>query len=401
MDKHLLTSIDPAVIGERLAEARRARGLTQQQAADVIGVARTTITAMEKGERRPRATELVKLAQHYGQPVQEFVRAEEATPRPDFIVQFRSQSPGDEAEPDVRQFQRFCEWYVELEKMLQAPLPQHYPAVYDISGSSPERAAEEVAASERNRLGLGDGPIDDIWGLLESDIGLRVFAYPMDSSSIAGMFNYSPEYGGCIAVNANHPIERQRWSAAHEYAHFLTDRYKPEISVLRTRRRKPGSERFADAFAMNFLMPAAGLTRRFTAMRRARSSPITPADLLALSHRYGVSAKAMTLRLEELQLLTAGTWDRLDDGGFKSQQAKKLVPLSPRVDQTPTRYVLLAARALAEAKLTEAELARRLGTDIVSARARVQELSSESTLTDDGYWRQASLDLTAALTSVP
>ena len=43
MDKHLLTSIDPVVIGERLAEARRARGLTQQQAADVIDVARTTL----------------------------------------------------------------------------------------------------------------------------------------------------------------------------------------------------------------------------------------------------------------------------------------------------------------------------------------------------------------------
>jgi Zn-dependent peptidase ImmA (M78 family)/DNA-binding XRE family transcriptional regulator len=399
MDKHLLTSIDPAVIGERLADARRARGLTQQQAAEMIGVARTTITAMEKGERRPRAGELVRLAQHYGRQVQEFVRAEAAVPQPDFVVQFRTQSAVDNAEPDVRQFQRFCEWYVELENMLGAPLPQHYPAVYDTSGSSPERAAEEVAASERNRLGLGDGPIDDVWGLLESDIGLRVFAFPMSSSSIAGMFNYTPEYGGCIAVNANQPVERQRWSATHEYAHFLTDRYKPEISVLRDQRRKPESERFADAFAVNFLMPAAGLTRRFTAMRRARSSPITPADLLALSHRYGVSAKAMTLRLEDLQLLPPSTWDRLEDMGFKPHRARKLVPLSPRADLAPTRYVLLAAQALAEAKLSESELARRLGTDIVSARARVQELSSEATLTDDGDWRQASFDLTAALTS--
>ena len=48
-----LLSVDPAVIGERLAVARRARGLTQQQAAEALGVGRTTITAMEKGERRP------------------------------------------------------------------------------------------------------------------------------------------------------------------------------------------------------------------------------------------------------------------------------------------------------------------------------------------------------------
>ena len=80
-------------------------------------------------------------------------------------------------------------------EMLGAPLPQRYPEVYDISGSSPEGAAEEVAASERNRLGLGDGPIDDLWGLLEGDVGLRAFAFPMKSSNIAGMFNYTSEYG--------------------------------------------------------------------------------------------------------------------------------------------------------------------------------------------------------------
>ena len=75
MDTHVLNTIDPTVIGERLADARRARRLTQQQAAEELGVARTTITAMEKGDRRPRASELVKLAQLYGRPVGDFVRA--------------------------------------------------------------------------------------------------------------------------------------------------------------------------------------------------------------------------------------------------------------------------------------------------------------------------------------
>lgn len=79
MDKHVLHTIDPRLLGERLAETRRALRLTQQQAAENLGVAPTTIAAIENGDRRPRAAELVKLAQLYGRPVGHFVRAE-ATP---------------------------------------------------------------------------------------------------------------------------------------------------------------------------------------------------------------------------------------------------------------------------------------------------------------------------------
>jgi transcriptional regulator with XRE-family HTH domain len=49
VDRHVLGTIDPTVIGERLADARRARRLTQQQAAEALGVARTTVTAIEQG----------------------------------------------------------------------------------------------------------------------------------------------------------------------------------------------------------------------------------------------------------------------------------------------------------------------------------------------------------------
>lgn len=80
MKTHLLHTIDPEILGKRLADARRARHLTAQQAANALGVARTTISAMEKGDRRPRAAELVRLAQFYGRPVGHFVQAEATLP---------------------------------------------------------------------------------------------------------------------------------------------------------------------------------------------------------------------------------------------------------------------------------------------------------------------------------
>src|SRR5829696_4853818 len=88
--RSILETIDPAVLGERLAEARRARRLTQQQVAEHLGVARTTIVAMEKGDRRPRPGELVALARFYGRSVGELVRIDPENQRPNFLVQFRA-----------------------------------------------------------------------------------------------------------------------------------------------------------------------------------------------------------------------------------------------------------------------------------------------------------------------
>lgn len=406
MEAHVLDSIDPAVIGERLADARRARRMTQQQVAAELGVARTTLTAMENGTRRPRAAELLALARLYGRQVGDFVRPVREQGEPNFVVQFRAARgpadslPADERDADTQRFEELCRWYVELEEMLGAPLPRRYPEPYATSNASAERAAEEMANSERNRLGLGDGPIGDLWGILETDVGLRIFAMPMRSSRIAGMFLFTEEYGGCIAVNANHPEERRRWTVAHEYAHFLTERHKPDISVLSAYRRVPESERMADAFARFFLMPEAGLVRRVLAMRRAKDKEITTADVLALAHLYKVSFQAMIWRLEELRLAREGTWEKLRALGFKPAEARKLVslpPLEPERSLLPRRYELLAAQAFEQALLSEGELARRLDTDRVGALLRVRQLTEAPQQSDDGGWEQVGLDLGAAV----
>lgn len=410
MDKHVLTTIDAELIGERLAEARRLRGLTQQQAAETLGVARTTIVAIEKGDRRPRAAELVKLAHLYGQRVGAFVQHQREPDHPNFIVHFRAAraagGPSSETnrERDIKHFEMLCQWYVELEAMLKAPLPRRYPEVYDISGTPSERAAEEVASSERNRLGSGDGPIGNLWSLLETDIGLRLFAFPMADRAIAGLFVFTEEYGGCIAINANQPEDRRRMSGAHEYGHFLTDRLRPEVTILRGAPGRSSSERFADAFARCFLMPASGLNRRFEAIRRAKNERITPADLLTLSHRYRVSAQAMTLRLEELKLLRSGTWDQLKDDGFKPNKARELLLLPADENNAATlsfRYAALAVQAYEAGMLTEGQLAERLGTDRVGARDRVQKLTTQSDILEDGHVRQLLLNLTMPLPERP
>src|SRR5690242_21476047 len=72
----LLEKIPPQEIGERLRLAREAVNIKQAQAADTIKVARTTIVAIEKGERRARMNELQQLAKLYRTSVNALLRQE-------------------------------------------------------------------------------------------------------------------------------------------------------------------------------------------------------------------------------------------------------------------------------------------------------------------------------------
>ena len=404
MQRDEMSGIEPRVLGRRLQEARRARGMTQQDVADTLGLARTTVTALEKGERRARADEIIRMAGIFGRSVSDLVGDRE--PIPDFAVQFRtavgdagSEQAQEEMSQAVQDFQRLCEDYLYIERLNGTALQQNYIPQYSIRGSSPEDAAEDIASAERNRLGLGDGPLLNLREVLEDDVALRVFSTDLPSR-VAGLFAFTEELGGCIAVNVRHPQERRRWSMAHEYGHFLTSRFQSEISILGAFRRVPAGERFADAFARCFLMPVAGLRRRFNEMSRANEGAMTAADICRIAHYYFVSVETMTLRLEELRLLPSGTWDRLRDRGFRVREAQQQLGLSHRPDSDsalPMRYQLLAIRAYEEGKLTEGELSRLLRSDRVSARRTVQRMTHTQYIVEGGEVESLPIDLASRL----
>jgi Zn-dependent peptidase ImmA (M78 family) len=297
------------------------------------------------------------------------------------VPQFRAAwKPDAELEACAMELQKVAEDYLELERLCDRPLAKNYPSVYESEDGTPDQAAEEIAQRERNRLGLGDGPVPDLTQILESDIGLRVFKLSLPSK-VAGMFAYSDSLGGCIAVNGNHPDDRNNWSLAHECAHFLTTRYQSEVTFLFAEKPSTRKERFAEAFAKYFLMPTNGLNRRFMEVYRANQRKMSLADILSLADLFKVSVQAMILRLEELQRLPTGTWDRLAMEGFKPRQAQKalgLMQATGKVTRLPQRYVYLVALAFWSEKITEGQAARFLRTDRVSAREILDESHKRS-----------------------
>ena len=381
---------DPRILGQRLTAARKARGATQEEAATHLGCSRPTLIAIEKGDRRVKPGEILKLAAFYGRSVHELVRPGAETvafePHLRAVVDATSTSI-EEINTAISELQRFAEDYCELERLLKAkPISAYPPQV-----SLPQRGnlrdfAEDVAARERDRLGLGTQPILDLRQVLEADVGLRVF-YGGLPSKIAGMFAYTAELGFCVLINIKHPSERRRATLAHEYGHALSDRHKPGIDYLNGQGRKPASERFAEAFGLGFLLPAGGVRRKFHEIT-ASTGDFQVADLCRLSSFYRVSVQAMTLRLEELGLIERGSWNLLAEKGFKRREALEHLGLTTRHAESdepyPQRFKFLAVQAYRIGKISEGQLCKFLRCDPVSAREIVAVCLDQSYVDENG-----------------
>ncbi len=366
---NILDQINPQALGAELRQARESKGLTQQDVAEYLGIARTTLVAIEKGERRLKASELLQLAQLYGKSAGDFLRAERPTAVP-FAPQFRAAYRRPEAQQPIEdavitEFEALCRDYVELENITKNPLNYRYPPEYSTASDRIEQQAETIAAQERLRLGVGDGPLPVMRTLLEQEVGLRIFYMPLKPAHYAGLYVYDTLLGGCIALNRMQPPERRRWSLAHEYAHFLAHRAQVDTMREDDYQRLPARERFADAFAKHFLMPASSVGRQIGSRDIARS------DLFLLAQYFGVSVQAMTLRLEELGYIPQGIWDDLQQRGIRVQAVQSQLGIEPVIDpdqMLPIRYQVLAVSALEDGAITEGLFARFLRVSRAQSR---------------------------------
>lgn len=369
-----------AQIGERIAQARKRLGLTQAALAEKLGLARTTVVALEKGERSASNAELIEIAGTLSIAVNDLVREHavvaEASPRFRMgPVPRKAVIPQQDA--SVEELLELGRLYVELERICEVartPAPLEVIASFHHSRvpatMDPNLLGAEAARMLRVHLGLGDAPARSLAERLELEAGFRVFRMDL-RSDLAAILLWSDELGACVAINRFHPIERQRWSLAHELGHFLRDREAGDLLPAALHPRRDPSELFCEALAAELLMPASGLRGRFAETLRDKAAQFTVADLLAMAHFYEVSFEAMTRRLEELQLLPGGTLARLKRREFKPTAAKKELGLHARPaagGRFPPRYLRLAFEAYENELLSEGDLARFLRCDRVQAR---------------------------------
>jgi Zn-dependent peptidase ImmA (M78 family)/DNA-binding XRE family transcriptional regulator len=370
-------------LGERLADARKRAKLTQAEVADAVGIARTTLVAIEKGERRPSNAELVRLGKRLEASIHDLLR--ETLVRVEVAPRFRLRAGLDKkAGPVAEAVERLRSLgarYAELERMhglRRAPARLEALRTYRVdpeaTSTLDERlTGEDAARTVRGMLGLGDEPALHLDERLEIEAGLRIFYLDRLPAKLAAFLLWNDEIGACVAINADHPVVRQRWSLARETGHLLRD---PEAGDLLdiSEARKRSDEIFPQSFAAELLLPTVGVTKRFA--DKCRAGRFTVLDLHALARHFEVPFQAMTLRLEELRLLPKGSYEKIlrrqvRPRDLARREAIHRPSTPPR--RLPERYVALAAAAYDQELLSEGELAHYLDTDIADARQIFQE----------------------------
>jgi Zn-dependent peptidase ImmA (M78 family)/DNA-binding XRE family transcriptional regulator len=384
-----LEEISPVEVGKRLLVAREAAKIKQADAAAAINVGRTTLVAVEQGQRRARITELQQLARLYGTTVNALLREESI--HVDLEPRFRKQleNTGGAADEAVQLMANLAKAEVELENLLGVKRARNYPPERPILRGDVRAQAEQDATELRQKTGLGISPVPDIVTLLELELGVRVYVRRFDGK-ISGLYAYDEALGPCILLNANHPRERRTQTAAHETGHLVSARREPEI----TRFDEPESsreEKYANAFGRAFLTPARAVMQKFHEVT-AGSDRLTRRHIIVLAHFFGVSREAVVRRLEELALTKVGTWDWFAaNGGITDEQARQVLGDLPAPDghkadadrPTTLRLNLLAAEAYRQGLLSEGQLARLLHLDRIELREILDDHETEGG-EDDG-----------------
>lgn len=142
-------------------------------------------------------------------------------------------------------------------------------------------------------------------------LGITV-RYESTSSDVSGaLFRSAAKV--VVGVNPDHPLNRQRFTIAHEIGHFVLHREHLHMDDTRAYSTEPGTthrllrdqvssqatdpkEIEANRFAAALLMPAIMLKRSL----ESRDLPLKQKDIEDLAQEYEVSLQAMTFRLSNL-----------------------------------------------------------------------------------------------------
>jgi len=288
--------MDKVALGQRLSEARDLAGMTQESVARAVGLDRTAIVLLEKGERNLKVPELVEIAQALGRPLSYFVEA----PVPAAVS--RRSTPHAAHDSTRALDAEIDQFATDMRGLLGLSLLA--PVVRDEGARVPRThtEAESAAAAFRRQAGLDSGPIDDLGRTCEH-FGLYTFAAHLgESGPDGGCVEVGTDTGavGVAVINGDAGSGRRRMTLTHELGHWLFgDAYDTQASL--------DSERMINSFAIHFLAPRSGVTKVWSEHNDWSLQDRT----LAVSVAYRLSWSAAISQLRNIELISHEDRERL------------------------------------------------------------------------------------------
>lgn len=372
-----LADIDPVELGAELKESRQLSCLTQEQVASHLGISRTTVVAIEKGDRKIRSEEFATLCKLYNISASQLLREDKI--KVNFAVKFRKDAKYKIDEETTRYavdlLTDLSTAYVEIENIIGNKKQYAWLPEQTIYSGDVVRQAEDAALSLRHRLGLGLSPVNDVVSLFETELGFRIFARPI-ASNISALFAFDEEIGPCVLLNSKHPAKRRSFSTAHEGGHYISSRRSPDI-YIEGNAEQTREEKYANSFALEFLMPAISIRQRFQDIQN-RDNKFSPRSLIIMAYTFHVTPEAMCRRLESLELLKTGTFDSLKERGFNGEAVSQVIgndnedsPLA-----LPPRLSFLVSEAFHYGYLSEGQLCEMFHLEQIEFRTLIEAFNN-------------------------
>ena len=243
--------------GARLLEAREARGYSQQQVADHLGVTKAAVSLYEKSMRQPRPDYFQKLVEYLRVPAHYFGRpplAPPSSPSNYRSLSTASKKARDAAEQKAKWLREIVHSLSEHVELPPVSLPAcEFPSDSNRIGFD---AVEESAANLRRFWSLGDGAISNVAHLLENK-GIVVARFPLESDKLDA-FSFVEDgtlRPYIILASDKNNYFRSRHDAAHELGHLVLHRNVP-AQALRDGPTFRNMELQAHRFGSAFLLPA-------------------------------------------------------------------------------------------------------------------------------------------------
>ena len=228
------------------------------------------------------------------------------------------------------------------------------------------RGAKRAREARAELTGDPAAPLECVLSVAEDAMETPVIVAELPEA-IAGACCRSGS-GAVVWVNGTHGLPRRRFTLAHELGHlWIGHEVGVEVDDITTVSGVTTNplEVEANAFAAEFLVPAAGLRER------VNGSPSLD-DVVILAADYGVSAIMLTYRLKQLDLASAKRITRLAEEiaeGLHRAAYERLEPPTPddglsRIDAMPYLSPALKGSLLDAALRGEAAVDRSTGAAI-------------------------------------
>jgi Zn-dependent peptidase ImmA (M78 family)/DNA-binding XRE family transcriptional regulator len=331
-------------VGDRIRQARELRGLSQSDLAKALGVNQSAIAHIESGRNEATEEVIKTIGFQTGFPPAFFTQRNELPPFSAGSLLFRARAAmtARERQRAYRYAQLVYEIADRLSERLE-DIPVRLPRIEE----EPIKAAHVI----REVLGIAENePALRIVSPLEQ-FGVFVLALPLKSKT-QDAFSLWADNGKrpIIALFAEKPGDRIRWTVSHELRH-LTASAKGTLNEI---------ERDADLFAAELLMPERAMLAEIT-------RPVALPNILQLKAKWGVSIQALVRRAFDLEIISERQYyylfEQIGRNGWRTSEPVEVPREQPRM-----------LRRMAETLYGHPIDYRKLATELRTPYALMKEL---------------------------